>query len=116
MQLNKILHTDGQGWWSETAKNVGVVHMTVPYINDDNDFGELRVYFNPADWNVNEHGLIYTDRRFLHELKSLLDHLGLPGRDVGYSEQGMQGDDYVSLDVGHEFIQAWNQRLVDVAV
>jgi hypothetical protein len=24
--------------------------------------------------------------------------------DVGYSEQGMQGRDYVSLDVGEEFI------------
>jgi hypothetical protein len=35
---------------------------------------------------------------------------GLPGKDVEYSEQGMQGDDYVSLDAGTEFYRAWMKK------
>jgi hypothetical protein len=34
----------------------------------------------------------------------------LHGADVGYSEQGMQGDDYVSLDVGESFIASWEAK------
>jgi hypothetical protein len=27
--------------------------------------------------------------------------------DICYSEQGMQGDNYVSLDVGKDFLDSW---------
>jgi hypothetical protein len=80
---------------------------------DDTDkdmFGELRVYFDTDTWDVNVHGLIYTDRGFLKELREFLNAHGLPGADVSYSEQGMQGDDYVSLDAGHKFYAAWMQK------
>ena len=52
-------------------------------------------------------GLIYTDKDFIAELRMFLAQHGLPGDDVDYSEQGMQGDDYVSLDAGEEFVRAW---------
>jgi hypothetical protein len=30
--------------------------------------------------------------------------------DLCYSEQGMQGDNYVSLDVGAEFLDSWARK------
>ena len=49
---------------------------------------------------------IYTDKEFISNLKVLLSRLEL-GTDVSYSEQGMQGDTFVSLDVGTEFIKSF---------
>jgi hypothetical protein len=31
------------------------------------------------------------------------------GDDVDYSEQGMQGDNYVSFDVGAKFLKSWKK-------
>ncbi len=105
-----VLHTNGGGYWSEAAKPVEVVDMQLGYIADEKDFGELRVYFNTDTWNVREDGLIYTDRQFERELREFLDSHGLPGKDVSYSEQGMQGNDYVSLDIGEKFLTAWARK------
>ena len=108
------LHTDGSGLWSEAARPVRVVGLAMGYRDDENEFGELRVYFDTSSWDVAQHGLIYTDDQFLSELDAALSKLGLAGDDVGYSEQGMQGNDYVSLDVGADFIASWDQ-LYEVA-
>ena len=105
-----VLHTNGCGYWSEVEKAVEVVDMQLGYISDELDFGELRVYFNTKTWNVNEDGLIYTDRLFERELREFLDSQGLPGKDVSYSEQGMQGDNYVSCDIGKKFLAAWSAK------
>ena len=102
--------TAGDGYWSNVSKAVEVVDMRVPYINDEGDFGELRVYFNTATWDVDTMGLIYTDSDFLFELRMFLDQHGLEGSDVDYSEQGMQGNNYVSLDVGKPFLTAWASK------
>ena len=102
-----VLNTGGGGYWSNTKKAVEVTDMQLGYVADDKDFGELRVYFNTDSWDVNELGLIYTDRQFERELREFLDAHGLPGKDVSYSEQGMQGDDYVSCDIGEKFLTAW---------
>jgi len=103
-----IFNTAGDGYWSNTAKAVEIVDMRMGYVADEKDFGELCVYFNTADWDVNVDGLIYTDSEFLHELNAFLVEQGLCA--VDYSEQGMQGDDYVSLDVGDEFLQLWEAK------
>lgn len=113
MQVSKVLPTSGDGYWSNVQANVPLVGLDLAYVNDEADFGELRVYFDHKSWNVNRDGLIYTDRLFLHELKHfLVGELGLAGDDVGYSEQGMQGDDFVSLDVGDKFIASWKKVAV----
>ena len=70
--------------------------------------GELTVTFNTAHWNIDTHGLIYTDTGFLACVQAQLEQLGLPTAGVDYSEQGMQGEDYVSFDVDDAFIRAWN--------
>jgi hypothetical protein len=51
--------------------------------------------------------LIYTDSLFLASLKRILAEQGFDASDVTYSEQGMQGTDYVSLDVGPKFLTSW---------
>lgn len=101
-----VLETAGDGYWSDVAKKVNVVGIDVPYICEEEDFGELCVAFDKS-WDVNKDGLIYTDSLFLQQLKAKLNECGLDGSDVGYSEQGMQGDNYVSLDVGAAFLRSW---------
>jgi hypothetical protein len=103
--------TNGLGYWSRAVKTVRIVDMRVAYVNDELDFGELRVYFNTEDWDVNVDGLIYTDKQWRNELQAFLNAQGLPGKDISYSEQGMQGDNYVSLDiVSAKFLQAWSEK------
>lgn len=101
-----IFSTSGDGYWSETAKAVEITDMQLGYISDELDFGELRVYFNTDTWDVNEDGLIYTDKQFKIDLMQFLTEHNLVV-DLCYSEQGMQGDNYVSLDVGKDFLDSW---------
>ena len=102
--------TDGKGYWSRAQKTVQITDMRVTYVNDERDFGELRVYFNTKDWDVNVDGLIYTDNGFMTDLRNFLALQGLDNLDVDYSEQGMQGDNYVSCDVGGKFLAAWDAK------
>jgi hypothetical protein len=101
-------NTAGDGYWSRAQKTVEIVDMRVTYVNDERTFGELCVYFNTADWDVNKDGLIYTDSEFKHQLNVFLVEQGLV--PVDYSEQGMQGDDYVSCDVEDEFLALWDAK------
>ena len=96
-----VCSTNGKGYWSRTVKAVNVTGATVSYVNDEGDFGELRVYFN--NWDTNKLGLIYTDKQFMKEFKEVLatklDFTAKQLNNIGYSEQGMQGDNYVSMDI-----------------
>ena len=106
-----ILHTDGlRGLWNNVAKAISITDIRIGYVSEELDFGELRVYFDTETWNVREDGLIYTDRLFERELQEYLTQQGLAGPDVSYSEQGMQGRDYVSCDVGKEFLDTWKAK------
>jgi hypothetical protein len=104
-----IFNTSGTGYWSNVVKAVEVVDMQVAYVNDELDFGELRVYFNTDTWDVNKDGLIYTDKQFKMDLMQFIKEQGLVV-DLCYSEQGMQGDNYVSLDVGADFLRSWSAK------
>jgi hypothetical protein len=106
---NIVLHTDGSGYWTEEQKAVRITNLTLGYISEEKEFGELRVHFNTDDWRCDKNGLIYTDRQFMKELCVVLNELGLVGEDVSYSEQGMQGDNYVSCDIGEKFIASWER-------
>lgn len=109
-------NTNGTGYWSNVAKTVEIVDMYVCCIGEDKDFGELRVVFNTDTWDVNADGLVYTDKQFMAEMCAFLDAHGLAGADVDYSEQGMQGDDYVSCDIGAKFIATWEAKFGAVEV
>ena len=111
-----VLNTGGDGYWSTVSTPVRVTKLSVPYINDEQDFGELRVHFDETTWNVDEDGLIYTDSIFIHQLRDRLTAAGFAGDDVDYSEQGMQGNRYVSLDVGEKFLSSWFAVVDKIAV
>lgn len=104
-----VFNTAGDGYWSNVSKDVEVTDMQLGYVSDEQDFGELRVYFDTATWNVNKDGLIYTDSKFKQDLMQFVKQQGLVV-DLCYSEQGMQGDNYVSLDVGAEFLDSWARK------
>ncbi len=87
---------------------------------------EVRVFASPNDWIVDEynegfvedfhidvsvvvegwkseiHGLIYTDETFEKEIQRLLGEFNVPN-EVYYTEQGMQGNNYVSMSAGGKF-------------
>jgi hypothetical protein len=109
-KVNAKLYTAGDGYWSRKQTAVEITHLQLAYTNDELDFGELRVRFNTATWDTAKDGLIYTDSLFLEDLQLMLDALGFDASDVSYSEQGMQGDTYVSCDVGERFINSFMQN------
>jgi hypothetical protein len=101
------LHTNGRGYWSSKATAVTIEALDLQYISNERDFGELCVHFNTNDWDTKTDGLIYTDKKFMSELRTYLQTVGFTeaeANDVSYSEQGMQSDNYVSCDVGLDFI------------
>ena len=111
--MQTVLHTAGDGLWSRKATAVTITSMVISYVDEEKEFGELQVYFDTRDWNTNVDGLIYTDKLFQQELRIFLVSQGFSegaSYTAGYSEQGMQGDNYVSLDIGRTFLQAWEAK------
>ena len=105
-----VFNTAGDGYWSRVINaQVRITDMRLGYVNDERDFGELRVYFDMDTWDTLTQGLIYTDSLFVKQLREFLTQHGLSAA-VDYSEQGMQGDDYVSLDVGKDFLDSWRAK------
>ena len=112
IKVRETLNVNGSGLWSDKTAEVEVVGLDLGYVDEDGDFAELRVYFNDASWDVNKDGLIYTDKAFIADLHKMLAELGFGNAAdaVDYSEQGMQGNNYVSCDVSSkEFIDNFRQ-------
>jgi len=103
-----VLHTNGKGLWSDVKAEVKIDRISLGYVNEDRTFGSLNVYFK--NWNIQNRGLIYTDPLFLKELKAYFKSIGVSYKGIGYSEQGLQGDDHVNLDVGAAFIKSWKTK------
>ena len=107
-QVNFRTQTAGNGYWSSKRKSVTINRVAIAYVDDDGSYGELRAYFDPAEWNVDNDGLIYSDMGWKHSFLTCMEnHFGFSPDailDISYSEQGMQGDNYVSMDVGRQFI------------
>jgi len=109
-KLALVINTDGMGLWSSECRAVNILGATVSKtVEDDEVWGELRVIFDIYDWDINKHGLIYTDKRAQSELKAHFNSIKLDTSDMGYSEQGMQGSNFISFDVGKAFIDSWEK-------
>ena len=120
-QMYTFLQTAGDGYWSNKKTTVLVEYIALNYCDDEDSFGELCVKFNTHDWDVETDGLIYTDSLFMQQLKEALMQNGFSkaaANDISYSEQGMQGNNYVSCDVGSEFISAFkaNNTLANAVI
>ena len=99
-------NTNGHGLWSNKSKAVRIEGFTVNVYDDDS--AALNVNINTADWDVYADGLIYTDEQFVADVRNFFNC-----NDVHYSEQGLQGEDYVNFDVGADFVKAANKLLAE---
>jgi hypothetical protein len=107
-QVNFRTQTNGRGLWSATEKFVSINRVRLAYLDDELDFGELRAYFDPREWDTDNDGLIYTDKAWMQGFRECMKTLGFSDaalEDISYSEAGMQGDNYVSMDVSGAFIR-----------
>lgn len=114
-KTNIVASTAGNGLWSSAKKKVTISHLQLEHLFNYNGkyVAELRAFFSPKDWDVDNHGLIYTDQRWLKEFRENLVQNGFSkqaAKAVSYSEQGMQGENYVSLDIGDDFIKEFAIR------
>lgn len=105
-----VCRTDGSSLYSSVQTEVTITRLDLSYLDGetlfDSTFGELRAYFNDT-WNTDDYGDIYTDKLWLFDFRKLLVKHGFSDRaveSIDYSESGMQGKDYVSMDVGDPFI------------
>ena len=110
--VNKMFTTCGDGYWSDTAKEVFVESIAMfigaeqevysdGTVSDYYGDGDLAVCYDTATWDDNELGLIYTDSAFLECLRTELIKAGISieaAEAVEYSEQGMQDEGRVSCD------------------
>ena len=106
--VNFITHTNGRGYWSTVSGCVKIDRVRLAYLDDELDFGELRAYFDAREWNTNTDGLIYTDPTWIQSFRNCMATLGFSEsalQDIDYSEAGMQGSNYVSMDVGGDFVR-----------
>ncbi len=97
-----IFNTSGGGMWSSVEGPVVITSIHADYSADG--WGSLYVNFDIASWDVDANGLIYTDDQFLEELQQWMIERGVASaaEGISYSEQGMQGDDYVHFDLSAE--------------
>lgn len=118
-KINAICKTDGKGLWSNSIRSlnhkkleINISDWSIEYFLESKKYkdlhGELRVFFNKKDWNIDKFGLVYTDPLWIKDFRKYLIYLGYSkqaSKNVDYSEQGMQGNNYISLDFGEKFIK-----------
>ena len=107
-KVSFVTRTDGRGYWSTVArKSIRIDRVAIASVSDDGEYGELRAYFDESEWNVESDGLIYSDQAWMKSFRSCMATLGFSVQAlaaISYTEQGMQGTEYVSLDVGQDFL------------
>jgi len=117
MKVNFVCNTDGNGFWSREVREVKIHKINILFYHMDSRSGytgELAAYFNQRTWKLSKHGLIYSDKLWIKDFRKELENIGFSEkavRSVNYSEQGMQGDNYVSLDVGNTFMKEWDEKM-----
>jgi hypothetical protein len=111
--------TYGNGLWSNECRKILHRRAAIEFFSEESandfkfaefksNFAELRVYFPKKCWDTKKHGLIYTDKNWIKEFRAGLINLGFSNiavKGIDYSEAGMQGRNYVSLDVNKKFMK-----------
>ena len=106
---------DDQGHWGAAAepKTFTVAAVTSPYYDEDQDKAPTRstkgvfvsLDIHLTGYKASANGLIYTSKKFYEELTRALVEVpaGAMIASIGYSEQGMQGSNYVNFDAKVKF-------------
>lgn len=106
-RLDKVkCQVNGHGLWyyGQPRKYDCVVHVHF----DEENAHALRIYVVPKGYKPDKVGLIYTDEGFLKDIKEFFKALGMPAwSEVDYSEQGMQGDNYIDMEVYSKKAVKW---------
>lgn len=113
IRILKDIETDGSGCWTKKSKKVRITKIEWQVNEYDDELGfqpetSCCIYFTNKSWDTGKDNFIYTDQGFMNNLKKYLLSLvergklpkDLPWEDIGYSEQGMQGHDYVHTVLG----------------
>ena len=106
MKVDLVTHTNGRGYWTDVKAEVRIINVYLNFVNnsEDDEWGELHAEFDRKNWNPELNGDIYTDPLWLKEFNNCLISMG--GTPIDYSEQGMQGDTFVSCDVDKKFLKS----------
>lgn len=107
-----VASTNGKGLWSEDVRTTRVKRIEFILQWAGNLYSnaeyclefEVRGYFTRRDWDTERYGLIYTDTGWIKEFREKFNKLKcvrgiVAPMSVDYTEQGMQGDNYVSMDL-----------------
>jgi hypothetical protein len=106
-----------QGHWANypEIKKAGITSLTVTpilqarWISSDLVAVDLDMHFDEKAFPENKFGMVYGDGQFETSVESFMarvfpeDEFGSPG----YTEQGMQGEAYVSMEYGSGFYEAF---------
>jgi len=105
-----LCQTKGDGHWSGNTRTVATskIEMEVGDIDASLYWCKvflpvhMKVYFPKKSWDTDKHGLIYTDSLWLKDFRKQFakqfPSLAWVVKKIDYTEQGMQGDNYVSLE------------------
>lgn len=100
----EVIRTNGDGLWTDRVKATKIDRIKV---HDVPARGELEgetflfVYLDTDTWHPDLDGLVYTDKGWLKDFRELMRKNGFAkANHINYTEQGMQGYDYVHLIVG----------------
>jgi hypothetical protein len=110
LRLTNGVRGDGL-WGAEGCVVHGVLRFRVTepdeYITDG--YAEGRFYLDK--WDAYEDDMIYTDSLFINDLQKNLKELQFKHwEEIDYSEAGMQGENYVSMDASYELAKEATER------
>lgn len=102
--------TDGTGFYSSLEKFVTCIGLDLKFVSETEIY--LEVYFDSETWNVEEDGLIYSDKNWLVECRNNLISLGFDSgivKDVQYAPFRYQTEESVLLQVTPAFGDLFNK-------
>jgi hypothetical protein len=96
----KAFGPNGNGYWGSNDKEISYKIIKVKTNGDDEDgYFHINLYLTDLKtgkpYSYNKYGLIYTDEVFDSYIQKLIP----PYIRMEYSEQGMQGSNFVNYDV-----------------
>jgi hypothetical protein len=95
-QTVKAFGPKGKGYWGTNKKILTYTINDVVIEEGSKNYDNFRIYLEKYD-TMKKYGFIYTDKTFETDIKKLTKGLG----EIDYTEQGMQGRNYVSMTIDY---------------